>query len=136
LLEGRDLSTIARGAGLKKKGDNWILPISGKRHIQLSPPTPGNPHVCGATIVHRVGGQPAIWRAVSDWALAQTPPLQPGQVNQSVTGPDYLRTTSTWYGTSGKSAEVIALSEEKRLDGEPVGGDTGQTELLISLKPS
>ena len=51
-------------------------------------------------------------------------------------GPSRLRRTSSWFGPSGKEWVGVVLSEEKTLDGRPVGGDEDQATLLVSATPS
>jgi hypothetical protein len=136
LIKGGDLKHVVRGAALKLKDGQWILPISGKRQIDLQLPDHANPHVCTAVIVHRIGAEDAILRAVSDWAASQTPPLQPIKVQERSIGTTYQRTTSSWGRQTPTGAEGLVLAAEKTLAGKPVAGDADQTELMISITPA
>ena len=135
LVNGGDLKKVARTAGLKLRNGQWMLPVSGKRQLDLQPPDDVNPHVCTVVIIHRIGGDAAILQAINTWAAAQTPPLQPIKVLQKSVGVTYQRTTSTWASQSAKGAEGLVLASEKTLDGKPVAGDDDQSELILSFTP-
>jgi hypothetical protein len=136
LLGGGDLKSVATGGGLKLQDGEWVLPIDGKRRVELQPPDQANPHLCGATITHRVGSQPAILSAVDAWAKSQSPPLQPVKVRQQSTGATSVRTTSTWQGQTAKGSLGVVLTERKTLTGAPVAGELDRSTLLASLTPS
>jgi hypothetical protein len=136
LIQGGDLKSVAKSAGLKQVNGQWILRIDHRRRLELDPPDDANPHVCGATIIHGVGAQPAIRRAIDTWARARLIPLDPVKVEQPSTDLNYELTTSTWAGKTPKGAIGVALSAEKTLQGRPVGGDVGQSKLFASFTPN
>jgi hypothetical protein len=117
---------------LRREHSNWVYRIDRKQSIELANPDPTNPRVCSATIIQDVGAQPAIRQALDNWARSQTPPLKAVKDAVQTVGPLYLRTTSTW---SGSSALGVVFAGERTLQGKPVHGDLGQSELLASLTP-
>jgi hypothetical protein len=135
LVEGGNLRSIAKANHLRQEDGQWTLVIDHQRRLELDPPDPANPHVCGATIHHSVGAGPAIRQAVDDWARSRSPALAAVKVGQTSTGPSYLRTTSTWQGPTPNGLVGVALSEEKTLSGEPVAGKLDQSEIEVSLTP-
>jgi len=136
LVQGASLERIARIAGLRREHGQWVYRIDRNQRVELATPDPTNPHICGATIIHQVGAQPAIRQALDNWARSQTPPLQAIKVEVQTAGPLYLRTTSTWSGSSPRGAFGVVFASEKTLQGKPVHGGLGQSELLASLTPT
>ncbi len=135
LIKGGDLDTIAKANHLRRKDGQWTLIIDRNRRLVLDPPDTANPRICSATIRHAVGSGPAIQQAIDDWARSSTPALTRVKVDETSTGPSYLRTTSTWSGPNPMGTVGVALSEEKTLKGAPVDGALDQSEIEISITP-
>ncbi len=133
LIEGAKLKPVAASVGMKQEKGEWILPIEGKRRIEVFPPDAGNPTTCSATITHGVGAQPAIRQALDLWAKSLTPPLTPVKIDVRTVGESYRRTTSTWEGPLAKGSVGVVLSEEKTLQGAPADGDLDRTTLFVGL---
>lgn len=136
LVQGANLNTIAKTARLRREHGQWVYRIDRSQRIELATPDPTNPNICGATIIHDVGAQPAIRQALDSWARSQTPPLRAIKDEVQTAGPLYLRTTSTWSGMSPRGEVGVVFAGERTLRGEPVHGDLGQSELLASLTPT
>ena len=135
LIKGGDLRTIAKTNHLRQEDGQWTLIIDHGRRLQLDPPDSANPHVCSATIYHSVGAGPAIRQAIDDWARTTSPALTPIKVDETSSGPTYMRTTSTWQGADPSGVVGVALSEEKTLSGAPAAGKLDQSEIEVSLTP-
>lgn len=134
VLEGRDLKASARAAGYRLDNGQWVLPIAGKRQIDLSPPDVANPHVCSATIDARPDAGAAMQRALGEWASQQSPPLTPVETNVSRDVSGATWTTSSWSGRTASGVERLVLTQEPKPAG---GGETmSESELLVSLSPS
>lgn len=136
LLKGAQIASVAKTAGLKNGRDGWVLPIAGKRRIEIEPPDGPNPHVCSATVIHAPGADDQIVKALTGWAASQTPGLQPVKSAEKATGPLYQLTTSSWSGKTADGVLGLSYSEDKTLDGKPVAGNLDQATLAISLTPS
>jgi hypothetical protein len=136
LLQGAKIDTVAKAAGLKNGRDGWVLPISGKRHIEVDPPGGSNPHVCAATVVHDPNAGLSIVTALGNWASSQTPALQPLKAQEKATGALYQLTTSSWSGKAAGGDLAVVYSEDKTLDGKPVAGGLDQASLTVGLTPS
>jgi hypothetical protein len=89
LLAGAKIDDVAKTAGLKHGRDGWVLPIAGKRHIEIDPPGGANPHICSATIIHDPNAGGAILDAIAAWSMSQTPALKPLKAQEKVTGALY-----------------------------------------------
>lgn len=73
-------------------------------------------------VIHEVGAEPAIRQGLDDWARSQTPPLQAVEDEVQASRRQYLRTTSTWSGSSPQGAIGVVFAGEKTLQGRPVDG--------------
>jgi hypothetical protein len=135
VLEGAKIEAVAKTTGLRNRSDGWVLPIAGKRHIELSPPGGTNPHICEVTIIHQPGAGPAILDALRQWASSRSPPLQPTKTEQVATGAVYRLTTSTWEGNTAEGHLAVVYAEDKTLDGRPVAGNLDQATLTVALTP-
>lgn len=135
LLMGQERRAVATAARVKMSGDEWIVPIDGRRQIEVFPPDTANPHVCEATITHRIGSQPAILSAIDAWTSALSPPLRATQFRQRSTGPDGVRTTSIWLGAIPNGQLAVVMTELKSPNGQPEKGDLDQTSLTMTLTP-
>jgi len=136
LLKGTPIAAVAKTTGLKNGRDGWVLPIAGKRHIEIDPPDGPNPHVCSATVIHAPGEDDSILKALTGWVASQTPALQPIKSGEKATGALYQLTTSSWSGPTAGGVLGLSYSEDKTLDGKPVAGSLDQATLAISLTPS
>jgi hypothetical protein len=136
MLMGAKIDTVAKSAGLKNRHDGWVLPIAGKRHIELSPPGGSNPHVCEATVIHDPGAGASILAALRQWASGHSPPLQAIKTEQVATGAIYRLTTSTWEGKTANGNLAVVYAEDKSPDGKPVAGDLDQSTLTVALTPA
>ncbi|MDB5459899.1 MAG: hypothetical protein JWO72_1640 [Caulobacteraceae bacterium] len=136
LLTGAKIEDVAKTAGLRNGRDGWVLPIGGKRHIEIDPPGGANPHVCSATIIHDPNAGASIVDAITAWSGRQTPALQPLKTQEKVTGALYQLTTSSWIGKAAGGDLVVVYSEDKTLDGKPVAGNLDQASLTVGLTPS
>jgi len=135
ILKGAKIDTVAKTAGLKNRRDGWVLPIAGKRHIELSPPGGSNPHVCEATVIHDPDAGAAILSALRGWASSHSPPLQATKIEQVASGAIYRLTTSTWEGKTADGNLAVVYAEDKTPDGKPVAGNLDQATLTVALTP-
>jgi hypothetical protein len=136
LLKGASVAAVAKTTGLKGGRDDWFLPVSGKRRIEISPPGGANPHVCEATIIHDPTAGDAIVSALGAWAAMQAPALQQLKQQEKVTGALYQLTTSSWEGRTADGNLAVVYSENKTLQGKPVAGGLDQATLSVSLTPA
>lgn len=136
LLGGAKIDTVAKATGLKNGRDGWVLPIRGKRRIEVDPPGGSNPHVCSATIIHDPNAGGAIVDAITAWSNSQTPVLQPLKAREKTTGAIYQLTTSSWVGKAPGGDLAIVYTEDKTLKGQPVAGNLDQASLTVGLTPS
>jgi hypothetical protein len=135
VLNGAKLQTVASAAGLKLKNGRWRMLVDGKREVILRPPDTANPHLCGETIIHRAGSEPAIFAAIDAWAKAQTPPLQPDKVQAQSKGASRLWFTSTWTGQAPDGALGMVLTQKTAMAGGSVE-TTARSRLVVSLTKS
>lgn len=136
VLKGAKIEAVAKSTGLRNGRDGWVLPIAGKRHIEISPPGGSNPHVCAATVFHDPAAGPSILAALRQWAGARSPPLQPTKTELAATGPLYRLTTSSWEGATDGGNLALVYSEDKTPDGKPVAGKLDQATLTLALTPA
>lgn len=136
LLTGAKIDTVAKTTGLKNRHDGWVLPIAGKRHIELSPPGGSNPQVCGATVIHDPSAGASILGALRQWASDHSPPLQATKTEQAATGPLYRLTISSWEGKTADGNLAVVYAEDKTPDGKPVAGNLDQATLSVALTPA
>jgi len=136
LLRGGKIETVAKTTGLRNGRDGWVLPISGKRRIEVDPPGGANPTVCTATIIHDPGAGPSILAALTAWSATQTPALQALKTEEKAKGSLYQLTTSVWEGQIAGGDLAVVYAEDKTLDGKPVAGNLDQATLSVGLTPS
>jgi hypothetical protein len=136
LLRGGKIEAVAKATGLKNGRDSWVLPISGRRRIEVDPPGGANPTVCTATIIHDPGSGPSILAALTAWSAMQTPPLSALKTEEKAKGSLYQLTTSVWEGQIAGGDLAVAYAEDKTLDGKPVAGTFDQATLSVGLTPS
>lgn len=136
LASGSNLKSVAPASGLRQQNGDWVLPINGPEVVDVTPPDTANPHVCFATIRYRGDQGGAIQQAIGAWAVAQTPPMTPGETNMVEKGPQMQRTLSSWEGSSPKAADTVIFAVEKTLDGKPVDGVLNEAQLTVSVSPA
>lgn len=136
MLKGAPIEAVAKTTGLRNGRDGWVLPIAGKRHIEVSPPGGSNPHVCSATVIHDPGAGPSILSALREWVSSRSPPLQATKSELAATGPLYRLTTSAWEGSMEGGHLAMVYSEDKTPDGKPVAGNLDQATLTLALTPA
>ena len=136
VLKGAKIDAVAKTTGLKSRRDGWVLPIAGKRHIEISPPGGSNPHICEATVIHDPAAGAAILGALRQWASNHSPPLQPTKTELAVTGPLYRLTTSSWEGKTAEGDLAVVYAEDKSPDGKSVAGNLDQATLTVALTPA
>ena len=113
----------------------WVLPISGKRQIEIDPPGGYNPHVCSATIIRNPNVSGSTVDALAGWSSRQTPSLQPLKTREKATGALYQLITSSRVGKSTGGDLAAVYTEDKTLDGKPAAGKLDQASLSIGLTP-
>jgi hypothetical protein len=136
VLKGAKIEAVAKSTGLTDGRDGWVLPIAGKRHVEISPPDGANPHICAATVIHDPTAGPSILGVLRQWASSRSPPLQPRKTELAATGPLYHLTTSSWEGATDSGYLALVYSEDKTPDGKPVAGKLDQATLTVALTPA
>lgn len=129
---GGDLSKLAKTAGYKKSGDDFVYKQAGFQFTLLSPGS--NPTQCHVNIVHGVDPEAAAkplvvalhnWAAVSrGWDLYRN--------DKSVSGAQQFSTRSWEHDGDGKH-EALVLTTIRKADGSPSRGASDTSEMIYSV---
>jgi hypothetical protein len=129
---GGNLGQIARSAGFRKTGDNYVLRRQGYQFTVLAPGS--NPTQCHVDIVHPIDpeapAKPLVvalhnWAAVSrGWSLYRN--------DKSVTGSQEF-TTRSWETSGAGENQALVLTTIRRADGTPSQRGADTSEMLYSV---
>jgi hypothetical protein len=129
---GGNLNQIARSAGFRKTGDNYVLRRQGYQFTVLAPGS--NPTQCHVDIVHPIDpeapAKPLVvalhnWAAVSrGWSLYRN--------DKSVTGSQEF-TTRSWETSGAGENQALVLTTIRRADGTPSQHNADTSEMLYSV---
>lgn len=129
---GGNLAGIAKVAGYRKSGDNFVLKRPGYQFTVLAPGS--NPTKCQVTIVHPVDPEaPAkpLVVALHNWA-AVTRGWDLYRNDKNVQGAQELTTRSWEHSADGKN-EALVLTTFRKADGTPSQRAADTSEMIYSV---
>jgi hypothetical protein len=129
---GGDLAKLAKAAGYRKSGDNYVYHQASFQFTILAPGS--NPTQCHVDLVHQVYPQaPAAplvvalhnWAAVSrGWTLYRN--------DKNVDAGQEFTTRSWEHSADGKN-EALVLTTIRKADGSPMHGNTDSSMMIYSV---
>jgi hypothetical protein len=128
---GQNLASLAKAAGYRKAGDNFVLKQPGYQFTIL--PQGSNPTQCHVDIVHPVDpespGKPLVI-ALHNWAvLDHSWTLYRNDKN--VSGPSEF-TTRSWENNAADKSEGLVLTTIRKADGSPTQHNADTSEMIYS----
>jgi len=127
LIARQDEKTVAKGAGLRKSGMNWVLKVKGAPTITLTPPTEANPHACVLVLDIQPGESPPLVDGLTWWAGTRAPPMKPFDTAYQSGG------IISWSWTSDTAARHQGLALSVTQGGGSRGADAAT--VLYSDRP-
>ncbi|HEY2178836.1 MAG TPA: hypothetical protein VGH15_09670 [Caulobacteraceae bacterium] len=131
LNSGGDLNKLARAAGYRKSGENYVMSGRGFKFTILNPGS--NPDQCHIDMIHPVDPQaPAApivvalhnWAAVErGWSLYRN--------DKNVTAGEEL-TTRSWENTANGRHEALVITTFRHPDGRPMQGSNDTSTVIYS----
>jgi hypothetical protein len=133
---GQGLAGLAKTAGYRKSGDNFVLKQTGYQFTILAQGS--NPNQCHVDIVHPIDvespGKPLIialhnWAVFGhDWTLYRN--------DKNVSGSSEF-TTRSWENRGTDKNEAVVLTTIRKADGSPSRRDADTSEMIYSVtKPT
>jgi hypothetical protein len=130
LIHKEKVKQVAAANGFRLRRNELELRLPGVDKITVSPPSVANPTVCTLSLEYQIDQTPGLVAALSAWAAAQSPPLQPGDVGYQATP---AIKSWTWTGGVAPMREAVVFNARKTPDGRPVGKDHDEGTILFSL---
>jgi hypothetical protein len=129
---GGDLAKIAKGAGYKKSGDNFVLKQPGFQFTVLSPGS--NPTQCHVDMVHPIDPEaPAkpLVIALHNWAvMSRGWSLYRNDKNVD-SGQEF--TTRSWEHSGGGKDEALVITTVRKADGAPSQKNADTSMMIYSV---
>lgn len=129
---GQSLAALAKVAGYRKSGDNYVLKQPGYQFTIL--PQGSNPNQCHVDIVHPVDpespGKPLVialhnWAVFGHgWTLYRN--------DKNVSGPSEF-TTRSWENRAADKSEALVLTTIRKTDGSPSQRGADTSEMIYSV---
>jgi len=130
---GGDFPALAKGAGMKKKKEQWVLDIGKPYSIAIDNPG-SNKNVCTVTIQYgqTVEQAQALASALHDWATWENKPQLRLIRNDQTIGSDFKRFTVSWDDAWADGKAGLVYMRLKKLDDSSVGKNYEQARVLYS----
>jgi len=130
---GGDFPALAKGAGMKKKKEQWVLDIGKPYSIAIDNPG-SNTNVCTVTIQYgqTVEQAQALASALHDWATWENKPQLRLIRNDQTIGSDFKRFTVSWDDAWADGKAGLVYMRLKKLDDSSVGKNYEQARVLYS----
>ena len=129
---GKELGPLARAAGYRKSGDNYVLKDTGYQFTIL--PQGSNPNQCHVDILHPVDqespGKPLVV-ALHNWAVL-THGWSLYRNDKNVSGSQEF-TTRSWETTADGKSEGLVLTTIRKADGSPAQRAADTSEMIYSV---
>ncbi|HUZ13061.1 MAG TPA: hypothetical protein VMU93_09450 [Caulobacteraceae bacterium] len=128
---GGDLARLAKAAGYRKSGDNWVLR---QRGYMLTIEDPGsNPNQCHVDVIHAVDqaapGRPIVL-ALEDWAAVERGwSLYRNDTNIQ---DGFQFTTRSWQHAADGLQQSIVFWTRRHPDGAPMRRDADTSQLIYA----
>jgi hypothetical protein len=135
LIGGQGIQTVASTTGLNRRDGDWIVRISDRSQIRISPPGRANPTICTGEVVYPQGGEGPILEALDAWAAARSPAMTKSKSRAETRSGDLQYRASAWFGPSPTGTTAVVFTEQKELDGRPLEGDRDRAMLVVSVTP-
>ncbi|MBO9710082.1 MAG: hypothetical protein J7521_17915 [Caulobacter sp.] len=132
-VAGGDFPALAKGAGLKKKKEQWVLDVGKPYSIAIDNPG-SNKNVCTVTIQYAQGNDQAqaLATALHDWATWENKPQLRLIRNDQTVGSDFKRFTVSWDDAWADGHAGLVYMRLKKLDDSSVGKNYEQAQVLYS----
>jgi hypothetical protein len=129
---GGDFPALAKGAGMKKKKEQWVLDIGKPYSIAIDNPG-SNKNVCTVTIQYAQGDAQAqaLANALHDWATWENKP-QLRLIRNDLTVSDVKRLTVSWDDAWADGHAGLVYMRLKKLDDSSIGKNYEQAQVLYS----
>ncbi len=131
VVSGGDLAKLAKSAGFRKSGDNWV---NKQKTYQLTILALGsNPTQCHVDIIHPVDPEaPAkpIVVALHDWAAVSRGYSLYRNDKNVTAGQEF--TTRSWENDENGKHEALVLTTIRKADGSPSKGSQDTSEMIFS----
>ncbi|WP_165184122.1 hypothetical protein [Caulobacter soli] len=129
---GGDFPALAKGAGMKKKKEQWVLDIGKPYSIAIDNPG-SNKNVCTVTIQYAQGDAQAqaLANALHDWATWENKP-QLRLIRNDLTVSDVKRLTVSWDDAWADGHAGLVYMRLKKLDDSSIGKNYEQAQILYS----
>ncbi|EJL30879.1 hypothetical protein PMI01_02965 [Caulobacter sp. AP07] len=130
---GGDFPALAKGAGMKKKKEQWVLDIGKPYSIAIDNPG-SNKNVCTVTIQYgqTVEQAQALASALHDWATWENKPQLRLIRNDQTIASDFKRFTVSWDDAWADGHAGLVYMRLKKLDDTSVGKNYEQARVLYS----
>lgn len=130
---GGDFPALVKGAGLKKKKEQFVLDLGKPYSIAIDNPG-SNKNVCTLTIQYAQGDAQAqaLADALHDWATWENSPQLRLIRNDQIVGSDFRRFTVSWDDAWANGHAGLVFIRLKKLDGASVGKNFEQAQILYS----
>ena len=129
---GGNLEKIAKSAGFRKSGDNFVLK---QPTYQFTVESPGfNPTQCHVDLVHPIDPEaPAkpLVIALHNWAVFGHGWSLYRNDKNPVAGQEF--TTRSWEHSAGGKSEAVVITTMRKADGTPAGKNADTSTLLYSV---
>jgi hypothetical protein len=130
---GGDFPALAKGAGMKKKKEQWVLDIGKPYSIAIDNPG-SNKNVCTVTIQYAQTTEQAqaLASALHDWATWENKPQLRLIRNDQTIASDFKRFTVSWDDAWADGHAGLVYMRLKKLDDSSVGKNYEQARVLYS----
>ncbi|HLZ84998.1 MAG TPA: hypothetical protein VKQ54_15650 [Caulobacteraceae bacterium] len=129
---GGDLAKLAKSAGYRKSGDNYVYRQAGFQFTLLAPGA--NPTQCHVDLVHPVYPQApaaALTVALHNWAAVSRGWTLYRNDKNVDSGQEF--TTRSWEHSADGKNEALVLTTIRKADGSPSRGNTDTSMMIYSV---
>ena len=128
LADGGDINKLAKAAGFRKSGDNWVL---NQKTYKLTLIPPGaNPNQCHIDIVHPVDPTAPVVVALHNWAAVSNGWTLYRNDKNVDAGQEF--TTRSWENDADGKHTALVFTTIRKADGSPSKGTSDTSEMLYS----